>query len=671
MKADARKCVLFFTVHYLLKPALSGEMPHVEHNLTETGSILQETSSMPVGKSPEGKTRPLGSFDAFGRGPTLTGDKLDIKQPASPTESIDATIARLIEDISLKEKVRGRIKNEVYHKILLQTLLYHKTAHHQFVNTSNSSSGLNDTILQDWLQHVTGTDVAHRVLQDLTDGGRDPLTFDLQLGQGLSSPLSSSSSSSSSPYINADRNGTSGERVRRNDNGMMYIPVGGTKKVKCPTAADAAGSSLIQMAFLSICLTVFSIVVNVNNNINNNNNNNNINTDNNLANNNAQLSLNVNNAAQINVMLPPPGRKKRESPSFRDVWKRLELEEAVESLEEILEKLAKEREEKTFTKEQENSPFLDRSKDQGSDTMNFTHRASRPTMNPSGNHRSGAMHITKPNVNLYNHGFGTINSTQRGSRPTGKTSEKTISLMKDFTETPLSPIRTDTGNPSRPIWSYAMGGSNKNYTVSISRPTENNSEHLFRREDFQSTVVIGNKTLIKKNSSLENNISEKTNNTKAITPKKNIESLPRTLSNFPGDRIYQEKVKKKIALDRVAKNVHNKTIGQRESDAEDDMKLLKSVTTPEIAERVVKEMKLWLRGLNSSRPSCLWFNLCQALQERATWSWVTLLASFVAHHRESKRLGREAVTIEDFIRMAFTKQQCGLLFPLCSPSSEI
>ena len=92
----------------------------------------------------------------------------------------------------------------------------------------------------------------------------------------------------------------------------MYLPVGSTTQVSCPTSADAAGISISQMAFLSMILTMFSIIVNINNNINNNNNSNNINTDNNLSNNNVQLSVNSNNAAQVNVMLPAAGRKKRE-----------------------------------------------------------------------------------------------------------------------------------------------------------------------------------------------------------------------------------------------------------------------------------------------------------------------------------------------------------------------
>ncbi|XP_076056224.1 uncharacterized protein LOC143034161 [Oratosquilla oratoria] len=127
-------------------------------------------------------------------------------------------------------------------------------------------------------------------------------------------------------YVNSIEGKTSNKSIlrrrRRRDRhgnprkeGLMYLPIGGTTKVQCPTAADAAGISITQMAFLSMCLTVFNIIANVNNNINNNNNNNNLNSDNNVANNNAQLSLNVNNAAQINVMLPPPvpGKRKRRS----------------------------------------------------------------------------------------------------------------------------------------------------------------------------------------------------------------------------------------------------------------------------------------------------------------------------------------------------------------------
>ncbi|KAK7085378.1 hypothetical protein SK128_006079 [Halocaridina rubra] len=153
--------------------------------------------------------------------------------------------------------------------------------------------------------------------------------------RGLSLRLQSSMNRDSWKLVN----NTSHTRKRRDDRGMMYLPIGGTKKVSCPTAADAAGVSITQMAFLSICLTVFSIIVNISNNINNNNNNNNLNSDNNLSNNNAQLSLNVNNAAQVNVMLPPPvpGRKKRSN--LRDIWNEVEIKVASDNIDQLYQEL--------------------------------------------------------------------------------------------------------------------------------------------------------------------------------------------------------------------------------------------------------------------------------------------------------------------------------------------
>ncbi|KAF0298880.1 hypothetical protein FJT64_003790 [Amphibalanus amphitrite] len=107
---------------------------------------------------------------------------------------------------------------------------------------------------------------------------------------------------------------------------VMYLPVGGGGGGKrCPTAADAAASSISQMAFLSLILAIFNVVANISNNINNNNNNNNNNNDNNLSSSNTNLSSNNNNANQINVQLPPPviGRKRRSSQELRQDAKRL------------------------------------------------------------------------------------------------------------------------------------------------------------------------------------------------------------------------------------------------------------------------------------------------------------------------------------------------------------
>ena len=107
---------------------------------------------------------------------------------------------------------------------------------------------------------------------------------------------------------------------------VMYLPVGGGGGGKrCPTAADAAASSISQMAFLSLILAIFNVVANISNNINNNNNNNNNNNDNNVSSSNTNLSSNNNNANQINVQLPPPvpGRRRRSPQELREDAKRL------------------------------------------------------------------------------------------------------------------------------------------------------------------------------------------------------------------------------------------------------------------------------------------------------------------------------------------------------------
>ena len=107
---------------------------------------------------------------------------------------------------------------------------------------------------------------------------------------------------------------------------VMYLPVGGSGGGKrCPTAADAAASSISQMAFLSLLLAIFNVVVNISNNINNNNNNNNNNNDNNVSSSNTNLSSNNNNANQINIQLPPPviGRRRRSSEELRQDAKRM------------------------------------------------------------------------------------------------------------------------------------------------------------------------------------------------------------------------------------------------------------------------------------------------------------------------------------------------------------
>jgi len=57
--------------------------------------------------------------------------------------------------------------------------------------------------------------------------------------------------------------------------GVMYVSLdGGSSLVQsCPSLADSAAVSLSQMAFLSMTISIFSVVVNIANNLNNNNNN--------------------------------------------------------------------------------------------------------------------------------------------------------------------------------------------------------------------------------------------------------------------------------------------------------------------------------------------------------------------------------------------------------------
>ena len=62
--------------------------------------------------------------------------------------------------------------------------------------------------------------------------------------------------------------------------GVMYVSLdGGAGAESCPSLADSAAVSLSQMAFLSMTVSIFSVVANIANNLNNNNNNQN---DNNL-----------------------------------------------------------------------------------------------------------------------------------------------------------------------------------------------------------------------------------------------------------------------------------------------------------------------------------------------------------------------------------------------------
>ena len=97
---------------------------------------------------------------------------------------------------------------------------------------------------------------------------------------------------------------------------VMYMNLGNQNnrgQYNCPTSADASAVSMAQMAFLSMTVSIFTVVASIANNINNNNNNNNNNNLNFVKQKTQSISQNQNIVNQINIDLPPPvpGRKKR------------------------------------------------------------------------------------------------------------------------------------------------------------------------------------------------------------------------------------------------------------------------------------------------------------------------------------------------------------------------
>ena len=104
--------------------------------------------------------------------------------------------------------------------------------------------------------------------------------------------------------------------AKQNNQGVLYMNLGNQQnkiQYDCPTSADSSAVSLAQMAFLSMTVSIFTVVASIANNINNNNNNNNNNNLNFVKQKTQSISQNQNVVNQINIDLPPPvpGRKKR------------------------------------------------------------------------------------------------------------------------------------------------------------------------------------------------------------------------------------------------------------------------------------------------------------------------------------------------------------------------
>ncbi|XP_042867996.1 exonuclease 1-like [Penaeus japonicus] len=88
---------------------------------------------------------------------------------------------------------------------------------------------------------------------------------------------------------------------------VIYMP-GKKKKRKCSQVSGLlAGFNTFN--YLTFVTGVITLVVNANNNINNNNNNNNLNNNNDISNNNVNANTNTQNANQVVIF--PPGRKRR------------------------------------------------------------------------------------------------------------------------------------------------------------------------------------------------------------------------------------------------------------------------------------------------------------------------------------------------------------------------
>ncbi len=110
----------------------------------------------------------------------------------------------------------------------------------------------------------------------------------------------------------------------------MYVNVGGGSSGdnSCPSVADSSAVSLAQMAFLSMTVSIFTVVATVANNLNNNNNNNNENNLNFVQQKQNNLQMNQNIVNQINVDLPPPVPGKR---SISDVNMEKRVKEVLEA----------------------------------------------------------------------------------------------------------------------------------------------------------------------------------------------------------------------------------------------------------------------------------------------------------------------------------------------------
>ncbi|KAK3872398.1 hypothetical protein Pcinc_022525 [Petrolisthes cinctipes] len=107
-------------------------------------------------------------------------------------------------------------------------------------------------------------------------------------------------------------------RRTKRDSGLPVFFMPGKKKTRECVSTGGLLSGYNAFSYLSFVTGVLSLVLNINNNINNNNNNNNLNDNSAISNSNVDANVNGNTANQIVVF--PPGRKRRSLLDVARYW---------------------------------------------------------------------------------------------------------------------------------------------------------------------------------------------------------------------------------------------------------------------------------------------------------------------------------------------------------------
>ncbi|XP_071538845.1 uncharacterized protein [Panulirus ornatus] len=449
-------------------------------------------------------------------------------------------------------------------------------------------------------------------------------------------------------------------RLRRSQEGVMYLPVGGSTQVQCPTAADAAGVSISQMAFLSVCLTIFSIIVNINNNINNNNNNNNINSDSNLSNNNAQLSLNVNNAAQVNVMLPPPIPGRRRRSSLRAVWRHVLHNTTAHTLHLSLQELLRE-----------------------------TQAEQKWEMNQEAEHKQDMSHKANENVNhklIKESKKEVTQTTQRkgvsGGDPTATSSrrsaeEETVGMARLSHAMLHLPRRR-----SQPTLTTPSANLNSSSSAMITRLTvpgewnilDDSELSALLQQTSVSHALGGQRIRRRAQRDVANGFEEHSSHSspahQANLPpgwgdrRVTAEGMGEVRGPCKGVSVTQDLQQGVDTSEESPKGIRVKTKLRKDADVSRD-----SEERAGLAARLLRAMGRWMKASPLASPACRGLQLCGSLRHRHPHPdvWLTVLASFAAYQRVSE----SALSLHQFVRSAVRGRGCHLLFPTCRQTLTI